>query len=80
MQKQLGCYGQGHKAYIIKIAMIISVFFSFSLSDPLSTKLCLMVHHHKPDCLVIKLCCCVHGQGHNKGSQTLLNVCPNDIF
>ena len=40
-------------------------------ADPFATKLSLMVHHHKPGCLVIKVDCCVQGQGPNKGSKCL---------
>ena len=32
-----------------------------------ATKLGLIIHHHKPECLMKKLNYCIQGQGHNKG-------------
>ena len=37
-----------------------------------STKHGLMVHYHKPECLMKKLDCCVQGQGHGKISKCQL--------
>ena len=42
------------------------VFWS---TDPFITKLGLIVHYYKPECLMEKLDCCVQGQGHSKISD-----------
>ena len=45
-------------------------FYSiFWTANPFATKLCLIVHYHKPECLMEKLDCCVQGQGHSKVSK-----------
>ena len=41
----------------------------FWIAEPFATKLGLIVHYHKPECLMKKLDCCVHGQGHGKISK-----------
>ena len=43
-----------------------SFYCIFRIADPFATKLGLMVHYHKPECLMKKLDCCVQGQGHSK--------------
>ena len=43
------CYlqGQGHS-----VGSYYRFYYAFSTGDPFATKLSLMGHHHKPDCLV----------------------------
>ena len=41
----------------------------FWTADSFATKLGLIVHYHKPECLMEKLDCCVRSQGHSKISQ-----------
>ena len=41
----------------------------FWTGDTVATKLGLIVYCHKLDCLVKRVGCCVHGQGHRKGSK-----------
>ena len=43
-----------------------SFYYIFWTADPFATKLGLIVHYHKPECLMEKLECCVQGQGHSK--------------
>ena len=38
-------------------------------SPKIATKLSIMVHHHESECLVRRLVCCVHCQGHSEGSK-----------
>ena len=66
-----------------------SFYCIFWIADPFATKLCLMVHYHKPECLMKKLDCCVQGQGHGKiakcqwlfiqmlSSELLILILPN---
>ena len=54
------------RAYTIKILL----FLLFVLNCwSISTKLGLVVQHHKPECSLEKLDYCIQGQGHSKGSQ-----------
>ena len=64
---RLVCYfrGQGHS----KGSEYDSFFYICSIADPFATKLGLMVHYHKPECLMEKWDCCVQGQGHSKISN-----------
>ena len=49
-------------------------------ADPFATKLGFKVYHHKPECHVRKLGCCVQGQRHSNGSkcQCFVLVIPSD--
>ena len=63
-----GCLeGQGHSEGLYDQNM--TFFYVFWTADSLATKLGLMIHHHKPECLVKELDYCIQGQGHNKGSK-----------
>ena len=46
-----------------------SFYYIFWTVDPFATKMGLVVHYHKPKCLMEKLECCVQGQGHHKISK-----------
>ena len=46
-----------------------SFYCIFLTADPFATKLGLLVHYNKPECLVKKLDCCVQGQDHSKASE-----------
>ena len=48
-----------------------SFYCIFLTADPFATKLGLIVHYHKPECIMKKLDCCVQGHGHSK---KILNV------
>ena len=50
-----------------------SVYHIFWTADLLALKLGLLVHYHKPECLMEKLDCCVQGQGHSNISS--VNEC-----
>ena len=41
----------------------------FTTDDPLATKLGLVVHYLRPECLMEKLDCCIQGQSHSKNSK-----------
>ena len=58
------------KAHILRFDCFYYVFWA---SDPLATKLDLMVHHHKLEYLVKKKMDCFV-------QDPPVNVCPNDIF
>ena len=50
-----------------------SFYYIIWTPDSLATKLGLMVHHHKPECLVgKKMDYCIQGQGQSRGSNTTL--------
>ena len=52
----------------------------FSTAYPLiATKLCSMVHHHEPECLVKRSDCHAQGQGQRR-FRLLMNVCPANIL
>ena len=73
-------------ALMIKIWQFYCIFW---IADPFATKLGLMVHYRKPECLMKKLDCCVQGQGHGKiakcqwlfiqmlSSELLILILPN---
>ena len=46
-----------------------SFYHVFWIANSFATKLGLIVHYHKPECLMKKLECCVQGQGHGKISE-----------
>ena len=46
-----------------------SFYYIFWTVDSLATKLGLMIHYHKPECLVKKMDNCIQGQGHSEGSN-----------
>ena len=46
-----------------------NVYCIFWTVDPFATKLGLIVHYHKPECVVEKFDCCVQDQGHSKLSK-----------
>ena len=41
----------------------------FWTADSMATRVGLMIHYHKPECLVEKLDYCIQGQGHSEGSK-----------
>ena len=61
--------GQGHRKGSYDQNITISTVSSELLNLLLATKLGLIVHYHKPECLMEKLDCCVQGQGHSKVSK-----------
>ena len=47
-------------------------------AEPFTIKLCMVRHHHKPECLSKRLICCLQGQSHSEGSchqRRLSNIC-----
>ena len=46
-----------------------SFYYIFWTIDSLATKLDLMIHNHKPECLVKKLDYCIQDQGHSERSK-----------
>ena len=46
-----------------------TIFTLSSTAGSFSTKLGLLVQHHKPECSVEKLDYCVQGQGHSEDSK-----------
>ena len=48
----------------------------FWIANPCATKLGLIVHYHKLECLIKKLDCCVQGQDHSKISECLWLFIP----
>ena len=68
--KRLVCclQGQVHSKGSYKQIMSLCYFF-FWTTDSFANTLSLMVRHHKLECLVKRLDCCVQGQGHSKDSQ-----------
>ena len=39
----------------------------FLIGELFTTKLCMVMHHYEPDCLLKRLVCCLQGQGHIEG-------------
>ena len=59
---------QGHNEGLYNQNM--SIFLLYLLTTGLfTTKLGLIVQHHKPECCVEKWDSCVQGQGHSEGSK-----------
>ena len=54
------------RAHMIKLWHFLLYILT---ANPVATKLCLRVHHHKPECLIEKLDSCVHDQAHSKISK-----------
>ena len=48
--------------------MFAHMICSELLNPDFTTKLCVLMHHHEPDCLPEKFVCCLQGQGHSEGS------------
>ena len=76
--KRLVCcfQGQGHSKGSYDKNMTVSTIFSelLILLQPNFFVVVLIVHYHKPECLMMKFGCCVldygiQGQGHSKGSK-----------
>ena len=55
------------RAYLIKTFFFFVFFFILQDADPFATKLSLMVHYHKQECLMKRVLCCVQGHGHSNG-------------
>ena len=71
------CYiqGQGHS-----VGSYYRLYCVFSTGDLFATKLSLMGHHHKPDCLVKNTAdCFVQSQVHNDGAASH-RIFVNPIF
>ena len=47
----------------------VCIYCNFWTADPFLIKINLMVSHHKPECLVERLDCCVQGQGRSDCSK-----------
>ena len=80
--KRQDCYfqGQGHSSEQSLIwSKYDSFYYIFWTADRFATKVCMIVHYYKPECLMEKVDCCVQGQGHSKIFKMSMNVnCPGD--
>lgn len=70
------------KATMADWTIQIWVFFPgiFWIADSFAIKPSQMVHHHKPECTVNKLDCCVRGQGSQRKFKISTYVGLGDIF
>ena len=57
-----------------KIPMKVFLDNISSTAEPFVTKLGMVIHHHRPECLVRRLVCCLQGQGHSEGSYNRIGL------
>ena len=52
----------------VKISVNVHLDDTSTAAEPSDSKLCMVMHHHGPECHASRLVCCLQVQGHSEGS------------